>query len=435
MTDQTFETDFSSVQIPRFPAVYTVKQTLTDEQKAQARENIGAVDTTTAENLQKDAAAAQSTADAAQKDAAAAQSAADAAQKDAAAAQSTADAAQKDAAAAQSTADAAQKDAAAAQSTADAAQKDATAAQSAADAAQKDATAAQAMAEKGVSFHPQTLTDEQKAQARKNIGAAAPGEGGGGGGGAQADWNAAEGALGHILNKPFGIVSAWVLPETTAVTEEMGEGMSGAEFVSSGTPVDGEVYTVMWNGVAYQTTAIGMDGEFAMGNIGLLQGGESTGEPFVVVFAEEFILAIPIDGSTTVTMSIRGPVLRKIDGEFLPAVPRLDLYELGIGDVVNDTILTIPLTDYMEDVIRQALRTGVIYIYLSLHASKIGAFSESKIATISGGTEWFAFTVSDNFPYVRMTSVYDNLIISAGTSYDDSNNLIFRISARQLALA
>ena len=64
----------------------------------------------------------------------------------------------------------------------------------------------------------QTLTNGQKAQARKNIGAAAEGEGGGAS--VQSDWNQTdETAPDFLKNKPFGDVLTEIIPETEFVGE------------------------------------------------------------------------------------------------------------------------------------------------------------------------------------------------------------------------
>lgn len=126
-----------------------------------AADAVAAIDTVTetAEDAQTRAAAAEVSAARAEVSASSAGTAA-------AAAQQTATNAGTAAAAAQQTADNAATAAAAAQQTA-------TAAGTAAAAAQQAATAAQDTADDCVKFEAQTLTDEQKAQARTNIGAAA----------------------------------------------------------------------------------------------------------------------------------------------------------------------------------------------------------------------------------------------------------------------
>jgi hypothetical protein len=92
----------------------------------------------------------------------------------------------------------------------------------------------------------------------------------------------------------------------------------------------GETYTVTWNGVEYVCTAenLELDGltAVALGNIGAFTGGELNEFPFCIGYAD-FLLtqvgtknaALIVDGSTEVTLSIKGEVVHKIDNKFVNA--------------------------------------------------------------------------------------------------------------------
>ena len=186
------------------------------------------------------------------------------------------------------------------------------------------------MAEKGVSFHAQTLTDEQKAQARKNIGAAAPGEGGGGGMGG-ADWNAAEGEPGHVLNRTHwsdGVETVEILPTCTPMYDE-DEGW----FVLADAPAlgVGKNYTVNYNGTEYRcvgidSTPMGEPGVY-VGDLYTATGGQvgtaPTGEPFVILsgYAEgvQIMMILDLTGATEVTLYISETRenIHKLDNKYL----------------------------------------------------------------------------------------------------------------------
>jgi len=74
--------------------------------------------------------------------------------------------------------------------------------------------------------------------------------------------------------------------------------------------VVGETYTVRWNGTDYDCTAmdggdLGEAGTFALGNIDALMGTGDSGEPFVIMVMPGLaLMAMAMDGSTTLTLSI-----------------------------------------------------------------------------------------------------------------------------------
>ena len=127
-----------------------------------------------------------------------------------------------------------------------------------------------------------------------------------------------------------------VLPETTVTPNEEG---AAVLTVALGL-VEGQTYTVNWNGTDYECVCAKAetdgDGDgvadtqigVALGNIGLVTGGDDTGEPFAIVeltpeFAAE--LGVPSivqigDGSTSVALSISSiaTINTPIAQKFLP---------------------------------------------------------------------------------------------------------------------
>ena len=78
--------------------------------------------------------------------------------------------------------------------------------------------------------------------------------------------------------------------------------------------IDGEEYTVIFNGKEYMTTATTMTVEpygtgIALGNKAIF-GGEDTGENFIIGYARSWIAVIAWDDSTKVTLSIIGPTIK-----------------------------------------------------------------------------------------------------------------------------
>ncbi len=126
-----------------------------------------------------------------------------------------------------------------------------------------------------------------------------------------------------------------ILPETTIAIDSEGAGRCEDSIGLTA----GINYTVKWNGTEYNCTAqdcfIPIDEEgnmanigVALGNMGLATGGESTGEPFVIIefsplYAEEAGVPVGInvfDGSESAVLSItgEGEIVHKLNGKFMP---------------------------------------------------------------------------------------------------------------------
>jgi hypothetical protein len=139
--------------------------------------------------------------------------------------------------------------------------------------------------------------------------------------GGGADWNAKEGEPGHVLNRTHwtqqGVVE--ILPETTVTISEDGQ----ASLQLNTPAIIGETYTINWNGTAYTCVAQDLS-ELEAGTIGIGDftnfGGSGNGEPFTFVCASTMGIIFPLDGSTSVIISIycEGENVHKLDAKFLP---------------------------------------------------------------------------------------------------------------------
>lgn len=123
-----------------------------------------------------------------------------------------------------------------------------------------------------------------------------------------------------LENTPCGVEMVELLPETTAELDpESYEGLIPAAIAL----VDGNTYTVIWNGVSYTSKCQlvyqnGMRG-YLLGD-GAMLGVEGKGEPFVLISVPEasVTLFMVLDGSTSATLSITGEGVKKLDTKFLP---------------------------------------------------------------------------------------------------------------------
>jgi hypothetical protein len=99
--------------------------------------------------------------------------------------------------------------------------------------------------------------------------------------------------------------------------------MGAATFEGTAKISVGETYKVNWGGMEYiceavDGTALGESGAAALGNVAALTGSGDTGEPFVLLCAEGTVLAMPLDGSTSVTLSIVGKFNNPIPQKYMP---------------------------------------------------------------------------------------------------------------------
>lgn len=132
-----------------------------------------------------------------------------------------------------------------------------------------------------------------------------------------------------------------ILPECEIVQNEAsGDGSMLITEKLQAQIVSGNVYSVIWNGQEYNCAAFESAGHVGLGNIGLMAGGADTGEPFIIVIIPEdmvadygaYGMAMPLDGSTTATLSISGESIQTIPSEYLDLEWKPE--SIPVGDVV-----------------------------------------------------------------------------------------------------
>ena len=142
-----------------------------------------------------------------------------------------------------------------------------------------------------------------------------------GGGSAPADWNAAEGEPGHILNRTHYDYIAKVVEEIT-----INASSQDTTFTAASPIVIGETYSIHWGDEIYVCEAVDgavMGPEGAgfplLGNYGNLIGGTNTGEPFVITVMGTNGMVIGFGEDIEITFSIDGKTTKKISEKYLPA--------------------------------------------------------------------------------------------------------------------
>lgn len=145
----------------------------------------------------------------------------------------------------------------------------------------------------------------------------------------QPDWNQTdEAAPDFVKNKPFYSKVTDVLPETTVAIDQSN---LSVEMKTRLDIVDGGTYTVNWNGTEYVCVAKDVE-QFGvvstlLGNYAYNMGTGDTGEPFMIAVYDEETAAqyggyatciYAFDGSASVTLSVMGEVVKKLDKKYLP---------------------------------------------------------------------------------------------------------------------
>ena len=148
---------------------------------------------------------------------------------------------------------------------------------------------------------------------------------GGGGGQVQSDWSQNdETAKDYVKNRPFYTgdpVETVLVEESTVSFSDTGDGLYGANFLSTIEATVGETYKVYWDGTVYECTCVDFSGNNMIGNLSIADFGSDTGEPFImqVVNGRGIIIATK-DTSASHTFSISGfaQEVVKIDEKYLP---------------------------------------------------------------------------------------------------------------------
>lgn len=151
----------------------------------------------------------------------------------------------------------------------------------------------------------------------------------GGGGGGNADWNAAEGEPGHVLNRTHYVETGAVqfVPDIAGTPNE--NGSFALQTPCTYFPNNGDIFTVTYNGNDYDCVAE-VQGLYGITVVTLAAKNEDAVEVVFVCLTDAAGAAVVgsagevtvKDGATSVTMSIKHhkDVYHKLDRQFIPAL-------------------------------------------------------------------------------------------------------------------
>jgi hypothetical protein len=150
----------------------------------------------------------------------------------------------------------------------------------------------------------------------------------------------------------------------------------GAALINSNNGlVDGAKYTVTWNGVPYEVTAIYTEENgcaIICGNLGLMGMGADTGEPFMMVEEMSMLMAVSADTTAVVSITTEGETVHKIPAKFLEQY----IFEhlLSEGETVSNAYqngYSISIGTLISDTCREVLlHDGTVFIKITDHESE-----------------------------------------------------------------
>lgn len=199
-----------------------------------------------------------------------------------------------------------------------------------------------------------------------------------------------------LADRPFGEETTEILIfEETTFTDCT---TNGVLFTPLADIEVGLEYTIIWNGVTYVCTAFTVDSAnkedlYCLGDGSQFAGSESTGEPFLIAGSPSGNLHIfvPLDGSTTVTMSINGPgvVVHQLDEKFIPdTIARVDDVEQMVAD-------SIPIWDTLEGKPIETFEALSNYGITTKYASSISAYAIYLSSEITADGKTFIFDTTN----------------------------------------
>ena len=143
----------------------------------------------------------------------------------------------------------------------------------------------------------------------------------------QSDWNQNdETAVDYVKNRPFytgNPVETVLVEESTLTFREVGDGIYATEIPPIFLATAGKTYTVYWDSTSYECTCVDI-GYPVLGNLSIAFDGSDTGEPFVILMGNEYIVIYASDTSASHTFSISkvAPEVVKVDTKYLPFMPK-----------------------------------------------------------------------------------------------------------------
>ena len=124
---------------------------------------------------------------------------------------------------------------------------------------------------------------------------------------------------------PTKSVQTTMLMEEQQVAFTLNEGYSRymAQITNAFEIVEGQTYTVNWDGTEYECVGVVIEFQPALGNLSIMDKGSDTGEPFLYAYNARqhsgMFVALDTSASHTISVKTIGEVVTPMAEEFLPS--------------------------------------------------------------------------------------------------------------------
>ena len=246
--------------------------------------------------------------------------------------------------------------------------------------------------------------------------------GGGSGGGGATTWDELEG-------KPFGEEEIIVLPETQLTFADVGGGAMGTIVELATAPSATGAYTVIYNGEAYSCQPVVLAATaFAIGNVGYFMGGESTGEPFVVVIDGTTAQIASVVAESSATISIKSLTTVPIPAKYAPKAVIIDLSGDEFPSIRTDKEVEFNLSDDIYNELITANEQSVIR--LIVRYSNIDTMVPSD--SLKTGTTCIVASI---FHLIDKEFVMEALLWDNFVCFETTDSKTFTAIAKRLSFA
>lgn len=154
------------------------------------------------------------------------------------------------------------------------------------------------------------------------------------------DWNQNDStAADYVKNRPFYTgepVETVIIPETTVTFSKIAS-LTTADLPESFDLIDGQTYTISWDGTDYVCACILFNGtDPVLGNLGIVNAGSDTGEPFIFMNQDQW-LVVSTESATEHVIGIKNvatPIVT-LNEKYLPKASKASYGIIKTSDVVS----------------------------------------------------------------------------------------------------
>ena len=211
-----------------------------------------------------------------------------------------------------------------------------------------------------------------------------------------------------------------IVPEETVAFSDMG-GLMGASWPSTFNPVYGSIYTVKFDGNAYNCacTRVG-SGIPALGNLSLAGLGEDTGEPFIMFCQSSWVFGSSDSASEhTISISEKQVSISKIDEKYLPTATNI-IPGIAKIQVRNLDTTKSYSTEEIEEIYQNIKSGTVIYLATGTVITSVDYLKNEYFKfTFSTGQETIIRPVNGVWNFTNKEITYQSSVVFK-SKYSDS---------------